>query len=221
MTVTCRNMYGSPGMGQIQLYRRPGTGAATRWSRVWSFPDPAAPGEPHLSIPHHGRIFPLEGGGYELLYAHSDGLSATWGSGDLGTAGSARLETIESPPVYQADEALDIASSPVFGFVRSFDLLPGGERLIGDSGALDGSRASAAYVLEPADLPPGTRDGAWSATHDQQQLVEVHDAIERRYACGFGALYEADWIDPADFGAELRRMMALPAVSSCQAPPGL
>jgi len=211
LLVTCRNLFWSAGKGQIELFREDPTGEASPWALVWRYPEPDDFEEDaYVNAPHHGRLFELGDGSFQLEYAHSDGLGDDWGEGDRGTIGEAYLATLESPPDYGVDEWIGPSlDEPLLGFLRSVELLPGGERLVADSltfistpGALEG----VVYLLEPGSPVDSARGGYWREDFSQQELREVGDQILRSYRCHWTELFVALWLDPDDWGSTLRSL---------------
>lgn len=225
--VTCRNLFGSTGEGQIQLFKGSGTGVNKTWRRIWTFPDPNTSGAtPYLNLPHHAVFLPYGDGSYYMMYAHSDGLSSAWAMGDHGTMGSAWLSSLEGQPDYLADEGIAVESlNPRFGFLKSVELLPGGSRLVVDSGSftVQPPVPGTIYVIGPQSIKDNSMPGYWSPQHVAQNLSEVGRSVDKVYACNWPGLYEADWLGYESFGSFLRTVINSPG-SSCDMsvppPPG-
>ncbi len=208
MMVSCHSVTEIFGEGQVHMFKGRNVGPGTTWNRIWTYPDPAAIDEQvFVNTPHHPRLFPLEGGGYDMYYAHSASLGAFWGMGNEGTIGSARLASLETPPDYIADEGLDVMTEdPTFGFLRSIERLPGGQRMVSDSmgyGPIPGVE-SVMYLLGPNTGSNSTLEGNWTREHNNLNLTEVGDNVIRSYTCNWMLVWGAYYLEPAAFGSFLR-----------------
>ena len=207
LLVTCRNLYSNPGTGQIQMWRNGGTWERPIWSRAWSFPDPDAYTDPaFINTPHGGRIEVDSQGNYQLLYAHSNGLGTDWGEGDQGTVGTALSPSLFSPPNYLGDEWIgDSLEDPTFGFLRSVDLLPGGQRVVGDSRTFAAlpDLPGRVYILSPQTTTDTADGGYWSQDFSHMNLDHINDQVLAVYECGWNQIFSAERIAPPSFGSYL------------------
>jgi hypothetical protein len=67
----------------------------------------------------------------------------------------------------------------------------------------------AIFVFGARSIPDDGRAGYWTSSFDQENLIEAGDILEARYDCDWHGLYQAWWIDPADYGADLRQAVPL------------
>lgn len=187
---------------------------STGWQLAWRFPE-LDDGSGWLNSPHMGEFLknPLTGK-VQALYSHSRGLANAWGTYEDwgGTFGVLELgATPADPPRYLFDVRLFPADPAAeVHFSRDQDYLDDGTLLLTDAAcenAQDCPWESVLYRIRPTVLSAAStgKSGNYTPELNNLQFVDVPETdILAEYRCGFGVLFEAEWIPAAKVGKSLR-----------------
>lgn len=213
--------FGGTGAGTHSLWRKGEAG----WEAVWEHPTAFRTEPDFLNAPHNSDLVEVDGVSY-VIYAHSNGNGAHYeeqgwqkDSDDFGSVGVLQLD--EGGFIYRFDGILE--GTP-FNFLRDANRMDDGTWIVTDSGCgsdleTDCDRpASIRNVTLPlADAPAATasQDGAFSPTHEFQNLVSIEE-VQVNWAsplqCGFHIPYEGEFLRGAQLGTTLRARLEDPVI---------
>ncbi len=196
----------------------------TGWDKAWQFPDPSLAERAYLNAPHMALV--LEDPGTRdryLFYAHGRGLTNGWDTSTVtdrgGTVGVAALgPSLSIPPVYLGEAAENLEDpGSVMLYPRDMELLPDGSLIVTDAACETlCPDPGMHHWLEPfyRGLQPSTKLGYFSGDHAEQELINVTGPqVRGDYDCGFGVMFEAQWVPLDQAGTFLRQAAASPKAS--------
>ncbi len=184
------------------------------WTPVWYFPDPAGGALALLNTPHMGEVLvdPQTGRRW-LWYSHSRGAAEAWGSPPTGYGATWGLLALgphlSDPPIYVFDAGLfDEAGDPLVNFSRDVAFLSDGSLLLMDAACQNICPFEAVvYHVGPVhrSAEPSGKAGYYSSDHREQVMLDLSSgAVLDEIRCGFGGLFEMDWIGAAEVGEQLQ-----------------
>ncbi len=188
--------------------------AGETWAPVWYFPDPSGGDLALLNTPHMGELLvdPVTGQRW-IWYSHSRGAAEAWGSPPSGYGATWGLlalgDRLSDPPAYVFDAGLfDDNGDPLVNFSRDVAFLDDGSLLLMDAACQNLCPYKAVvYHVGPIHrgASPTGKAGYYRADHAEQVMLNLYpDGVIEEIRCGFGGLFEMDWIGPEDVGQQLR-----------------
>jgi len=176
----------------------------------WEYPGVDAEGNEHyLNAVHGGTLQadPITGQQY-LMYGHSLSQGSSFGVGEYGTIGIARVDDLRTLPTYLGDWQLPDTFEP-FSFPRESEFLPDGSLFLTEGGCYyyqQGQECRAQnYWITMPNMPATQKGGSFSADHSDLNVVEIPaENVHRELSCGMGIQFEADVIPVSSFGTDLK-----------------
>jgi hypothetical protein len=202
------------GGGLIQLWQFDGDD----WHEAWRFPEERDGVGAFLNTPHMGEFLIDPATGKKWIgVSHSRGLSDAWRSYRDYAGGYILLQpgnTLADRPTYLFEAMIHPGTINESHFPRDIDFLEDGSLLLTDAATESGSVQKftpRVFRVTPFynGIQPSGKPGNYTPDHAQQNILNVPDAnVIGEYECGYGSLFEADWVPAAKLGKTLKAAAA-------------